>query len=71
MRLFGVDTFAFEEAMEEVLATQTEHISGKDYTTLEKDITLEELHEVAKQLAKNKVLGQDGIPMEFFLVLWD
>lgn len=38
---------------------------------MEHDITLEELHSTVEQLAHNKMLGQDGLPMEFFLLLWD
>lgn len=69
VRLFRTETPGCEEAMEEVFATQIERISVKDCEALKMDITLEELHEAAKQLAKNKVPGCDGIPMEFLLVL--
>lgn len=71
VRFFGIDTPTSEEAMEEVFAAQTEQILERDCEALEKDITLEELHEATKQLAKNKVPSRDGIPVEFFLVLWD
>lgn len=57
--------------MEEVFAAQSEQISLEESEALEQDILLEELHEAAKLLAKNKVPGRDGVPVEFFLTLWD
>lgn len=30
-----------------------------------------ELHYATDQLARNKMLGWDGLPMEFYLSLWD
>lgn len=39
--------------------------------TLEAPITLEELQDVAYHLAQNKVPGRDGIPVQFYLILWD
>lgn len=38
---------------------------------LNKEISLEELHYVADQLAREKVPGRDGVPIEFYLQLWD
>lgn len=36
---------------------------------MEATISLEELHDVAKVMRKNKVLGKDGLSAEFFLDL--
>lgn len=38
---------------------------------MEKDITLEELHYVADQLARNKMPRWDGLLVEFYLFVWD
>lgn len=38
---------------------------------MERRITLEELHELTSYMAKNKVPGKDGVPVKFFLALWD
>lgn len=37
----------------------------EDYTCLE------ELHSATKALAKNKVPGRDGVPVEFYLQIWE
>lgn len=38
---------------------------------MEEPITIGELHDAAKLLAKNKVPGRDGILVEFYLVIWE
>lgn len=54
----------------EVLVAQTERILDAQ-SELEREITLEELHEADKLLAKNKVPGHDDILVKLCLVLWD
>lgn len=38
---------------------------------MEQPISLEELHREAMALAKQKVLGKDGLLVEFFLAIWE
>lgn len=43
----------------------------KKSRSLEEPISLGELYVVAIHLAKNKVLGKDGIPVEYYLATWN
>jgi hypothetical protein len=45
-------------------------LSPEDREFLEALLTLEELHEAATELGRDKVPGADGIPVEFFLMFW-
>lgn len=70
-KLFGKRKEISEEALERVLRSQTARILEAARETLEAPITLEELHLVTKNLAKNKVPGMDSVPIEFYLSIWD
>lgn len=69
--LVGVPTEGDEGAMEEVLRDQQGRISEASKEALEAPITLEELHRATINLLKNKVSGKDGIPVEFYLKIWE
>lgn len=69
--LLGTEVLPDEDALHEVLEAQTNIIPPDDAAAMEQPISLEELHVAAKALAKQKVLGKDGLPMEFFLALWE
>ena len=36
-----------------------------------RDMTVEELHQAVKDMAKNKTPGYDGLTTEFYLTFWD
>lgn len=61
----------FEEALERVLEVQTSKILEDATKALDALIKLEELGDATTKLAKGKVPGRDGIPVEFYLVVWD
>lgn len=70
-KLFGERKEVSEEALERVLQSQTARIPQAAKEMLEAPITLEELYLAAKNLAKKKVPGIDGVPIEFYLSIWD
>ncbi|KAL3694935.1 hypothetical protein R1sor_008586 [Riccia sorocarpa] len=43
----------------------------EERVNLQKDFSSEELHVAAKLLGRNKSPGPDGVPLEFFLALWE
>lgn len=71
IKLLGTKVPLDEASLQEVLQAQTEGIPPIACEDMEKLILLEELHSAAKALAKQKVLGEDDLPVEFFLALWD
>lgn len=71
MNLLGTFSSMLEEALEHVLNAQTTKISKADRLALEACITLEELEAATLSMARNKVLGKDGILIEFFTTLWE
>ncbi|CAM6090846.1 unnamed protein product [Calypogeia fissa] len=62
----GISEFHFER----VLVEQKSRISDADRQLMEDPLTLVELFSAAKELAKNKAPGPDGVPMEFFVLNW-
>lgn len=46
-------------------------LDDSDRASLEKSITLDELHEAARSLQRGKSPGMDGIPPELYLAVWD
>lgn len=60
-----------EEALEELLEVDSIMLSDEAKAVLKKDIPLKELFFAATQLGKNKVPGMDGLPIEFYISLWD
>ena len=46
-------------------------VQGPDYTTCENPLSLSEIHETLKCMHRDKSLGYDGLPMEFFLTFQD
>lgn len=66
--LFGTDVNLSEEDLEVLLSQQTNKIPIVARECLEKLIKLKELLATALIMAKNKVPGNDGILVEFFLV---
>lgn len=69
IKLFGTEEAVDKDAINKILEAQTTKISLESRELLDKDITLEELHYVGGQLAKEKVSGRNGIPVEFYLIL--
>lgn len=59
------------DAVDWVMRAQVEAITTDERDSLEAPLTQQELHDAAKALAKNKVPGPDGIPVEFFLHNWE
>lgn len=70
-KLFGVDHAVSEEAMLAALEPLTEQITQAERLAMEAPLTLDELHQAAKLMARRKVPGPDGIPIEFYLALWE
>jgi hypothetical protein len=56
--------------LEQVLKQQIDQIRVEHRDRLEREITLEELFEEVKALAKNKCPCPDGITAEFFVIHW-
>lgn len=67
----GSPSTLLEEAIAKVLEAQTIQILEEAKACMEKEITLEELFGVASTMAKNKIPSKDGLPVEFFLALWE
>ncbi|KAL3702498.1 hypothetical protein R1sor_020520 [Riccia sorocarpa] len=59
------------QATNQILSVCKTRVSDSQRETLEKDYTLQELHEAAAELGKNKAPGPDALPVEFFLIFWD
>ncbi|KAL3689767.1 hypothetical protein R1sor_016076 [Riccia sorocarpa] len=59
------------QATEQLLAQTSATVTQTERDTLQSDFTAQELHDAAKLLGKNKCPGPDGVPLEFFLYLWD
>ncbi|KAL3702291.1 hypothetical protein R1sor_020313 [Riccia sorocarpa] len=59
------------QATETLLAQTTTCVSAQERDTLQADFSAQELLVAAKLLGRNKCPGPDGIPLEFFLCLWD
>lgn len=53
------------------MEAQTTKISAEVVAAMDAPNKLEELSEAVLRLAKGKVPGQDGIPAEFYIVVWD
>lgn len=68
--LLGTSLTLSETTLEEMLEQQSTKIVEADKEALEAPITLEQMCVVAHAMAKNKVSGRDGIPIEFYLALW-
>ncbi|KAL3689068.1 hypothetical protein R1sor_015377 [Riccia sorocarpa] len=58
-------------AMEEILDRTKARVTHLEKDSLQKPFSAEELHTAAKLLGKNKSRGPDGVPLDFFLILWD
>ncbi|KAL3686499.1 hypothetical protein R1sor_009073 [Riccia sorocarpa] len=59
------------EATTDTLAAIQAQVSPAERTRLQQAFTSEELVTAAKLLGKNKCPGPDGMPVEFFIVMWD
>ena len=46
-------------------------ISNNTKIICDDELTLEEIHKAVKSLALNKTPGIDGLPVEFYIVLWE
>lgn len=71
VNLLGTSSVLSQTALDRLLDKQTTKISVKAQQIMEEPISLAELHLAAQQLARNKVPNKDGLPIEFFLALWD
>lgn len=71
VNLLGTAPTLSDEALEEVLAQQTKKIPLEDRNALEAPISLEEMHVATLAMARNKVSSKDGIPIEFYLAVWE
>lgn len=60
-----------KDALQEVLHACSQQIPEELRMAMDVPISLHELQEATKQLAKNKMPGKDGVPMEFFLATWE
>lgn len=60
-----------EEAMQNFLAANNLCIPQEANQAMEVPISLHELHQVALQLANNKMPRHNGILVEFFLGIWE
>lgn len=69
INLLGRSNSQSEVAIQKVLAAQTQRILEEARNAMEANITIEELHQAAKTLAKGPVPGKDGVPIEFCLHL--
>lgn len=69
VQLVGTTAALSETALLELLEAQIVKISQEAFDRMETRITLEEMHSVVEAMLKNKILGQDGTPIEFFLAL--
>ncbi|KAL3682636.1 hypothetical protein R1sor_000658 [Riccia sorocarpa] len=58
-------------ALDDLLTRSSARVTQPERESLQKDFTIQELHNAAKLLGKNKCPGPDGIPLEFFLLFWD
>ncbi|KAL3689674.1 hypothetical protein R1sor_015983 [Riccia sorocarpa] len=58
-------------ATEELLTKTEARVTAEEREGLQKSFSTEELLQAAKLLGRNKCPGPDGIPLEFFLQLWD
>ncbi|KAL3685602.1 hypothetical protein R1sor_003624 [Riccia sorocarpa] len=58
-------------AVDELLSRTSAQVTNEERESLQKDFTLQELHTAAKLLGRDKCPGPDGVPLEFFLSLWD
>jgi hypothetical protein len=69
------DLFLKEEATEvetdTVLRNAYISISEDDKAMLAAPFQLQELHEVAKALPENQKPGKDGVPTEFYTIMWE
>ena len=65
-KLKGVSEPAIQEILEDLPVTFTDAMNE----TLEQEITVEELASAIRSMAKGKAPGHDGIPIEFFQLLW-
>lgn len=70
VHLFGTECAYNKATLEEVLEAQTMQVLDI-FGCLEAEITLTKLHWSARQLAKNKVSGQDRVLVEFYLSIWE
>ncbi|KAL3701849.1 hypothetical protein R1sor_019871 [Riccia sorocarpa] len=59
-----------QEATQSILDFCKTKVSEEQRSQLEEDYSLEELHKAALDLGKNKALGPDSLPVEFFLIFW-
>lgn len=69
--LFGTEDSLSEEDIQQVLEAHTTRILEAEMEAMDKGITLEELHYATQQLSQNKMPGREGLPIEFYLPLWD
>ncbi|KAL3694476.1 hypothetical protein R1sor_008127 [Riccia sorocarpa] len=58
------------QATESILALCKTRVSASQRKKLERDYSLEEFHQAALDLGKNKSPGPDSLPVEFFLMFW-
>ncbi|KAL3692894.1 hypothetical protein R1sor_006545 [Riccia sorocarpa] len=60
-----------QSALEEMLSHVQAKVTAIERDSLQAKFSLEELHTAAKLLGKNKCPGPDGVPLEFYLVMWE
>lgn len=71
IKILGIEVPPNEVALLKVFEAHTKVIPKATREAMELPITLEELHKVAKAMAKKRVPGKDGLSMEIFRALWD
>lgn len=69
--LFRSRDNAWEEEMLAILEKVKLRILAEDKQMMDAELSIEELLEAAAQMGKNKVLGLDGIPVEFLIMFWE